>query len=315
MEPGPVGVAAVPPLPHGRTARRLTWRFLPADVRALVEEDLGARVVHAESKDSGFTPGLASVVTAANGAQLFLKAASTVAQKGFADDYRLEARRREALGDAVPAPALRWVSDDDWVVLAFEAVDGRPPLRPWRPDELARTLDLAEEIARATTVVPPGLDLAPLWEEIPRLLSGWDEVPEWPHRDEAAALARRCPDVRDADRFLHADLRDDNVLLCGDGRTLACDWNWPALGPAWLDLVLLLVSAHGEGHDAEAMLRSSELTRKVEPEEIDAWLAAYCGFMLSSRGRPVPRNSPYLRIHAAWHAEATWAWLAQRRGW
>jgi hypothetical protein len=316
MRAGPVGVAALDPVPHGHTARRLGWRSLPADVRALVEEDLGAPVVEVVSQDGGFTPGFASVLTARNGERLFVKAASSVAQKGSAGAYRVEARRREALGDAIPAPPLRWVHDGSWVVLAFEAVDAHPPVRPWRPAELARTLDLAEEVARATETIPAGLDLAPLWEDVPLLLTGWDAVPaDWPHHADAAALARACTDVAEAHRFLHADLRDDNVLLCADGRTMACDWNWPALGPAWLDLVVLLVSAHGDGHDAEALLASSGLTRGVAADEIDAWLAAYCGFMLASSAKPAPASSPYLRTHAAWYAEASWSWLAQRRGW
>jgi hypothetical protein len=316
MGPGPVGVAAVAPIPHGRTARRLTWKFLPAGVRRVVEDALGGAVVEAVSQDAGFTPGFASVLTADNGRRLFVKAAATQAQREFAAAYREEARKRLLLGDAVPAPALHWVHDEDWVVLAFEAVDARPPRRPWRPDELARALDLAEHVAAATATFPAELGLAPLWEDLPLLLDGWDTVaPDWPHRDEAAALARRLPEVAEADRFVHADLRDDNVLLCRDGRTLACDWNWPALGPAWLDLVSLLASAHGDGHDADALLAGRTLTRAVDPDEVDAWLAAYCGFMLASRTRPVPSSSPYLRAHADWYAEALWSWLAHRRGW
>jgi hypothetical protein len=316
MSSVPVGVAAVAALPHGRTAQRLTWKFLPPPVRARVEEWLGGSVVDAVSQDGGFTPGFASVLTAENGERLFVKAASAQAQREIAGGYRVEAEKRRLLGDAVPAPALRWQHDEDWVVLGFEAVDGRPPRRPWRADELTRALDLAADIAGATRRLPDGLDLVPLWEDVPALLTGWDDVPDsWPHRAPAAELARSLPQVQGADRFVHADLRDDNVLLCADGRTLACDWNWPALGPVWLDLVDLLVAAHGDGHDADGLLAGHDLTRDVAPDEVDAWLAAFCGYMLSSRAKPVPPSSPYLRQHASWYAEAAWSWLAARRGW
>jgi aminoglycoside phosphotransferase (APT) family kinase protein len=313
----PVGVAAVPPVPHGHTALRLGWRFLPPEVRALVEDRLGARVVDASSRDGGFTPGFASVLTTDDGERSFVKAASRAAQPEIAASYAEEARKLSVLGDAVPAPQLRWVHDDEaWVVLGLEAVDARQPRRPWRPAELGRALDLAEEIAAATVDVPAELGLRPLVEDVPRLLTGWDDVPpEWPHRDEAAALAARLPDLAEADRFVHCDLRDDNILLARDGRTLACDWNWPALGPAWQDTVDLLVSAHGDGIDVEPLLDERALTRAADPDDVDVWISAICGFMLSARGRPSPSSSPHLRTHTDWYAEAAWSWLARRRGW
>jgi aminoglycoside phosphotransferase (APT) family kinase protein len=313
----PVGTSAVAAVPHGHTAVRLGWKFLPTEVRRLVEARLGAPVVAATSKDSGFTPGFASVLTTETGARGFVKAASKAAQAEIAASYAEEGRKMALLGDGIPAPRLDWMHEDDaWVVLGFEAVDARQPRRPWDPVELDRALDLAEEIADATQNVPAGLHLNPLVEDIPRLVTGWDVVPEtWPHRDEAAALAAEVTALPESERFTHSDLRDDNILLTEDGRTLACDWNWPALAPAWLDLVVLLASAHGDGLDVEPFLGRRGLTRDVVPDHIDAWLAAYCGFMLSNRTRPVPSSSPHLRTHVDWYAEATWSWLAQRRGW
>ena len=47
---------------------------------------------------------------------------------------REEARKLHLLPDGIPAPRLRWLHDaDDWVVLGFEYVEGRAPLRPWVP--------------------------------------------------------------------------------------------------------------------------------------------------------------------------------------
>jgi aminoglycoside phosphotransferase (APT) family kinase protein len=312
-----VGTAAVPAVPHGHTARRLEWRFLPPEVRALVEGHLGAPVVEAVSQTSGFTPGFASVLTASDGSRGFVKAASKAAQGEIAGSYAEEARKLALLGDGIPAPRLLWAHDDEaWVVLGFEAVDARPPRRPWQPAELDRALDLAEAIADATRLIPAGLDLQPLVEDVPRLLTGWDDVPaDWPHHAEAAALAASMATLPDSDRFVHCDLRDDNILFTDDGRALACDWNWPALGPVWQDSVDLLVSAHGDGVDADALLAARVLTRDAEPDHVDAWLAAICGFMLSARSRPAPPSSPHLRTHSDWYAEAAWSWLAERRGW
>src|SRR5215211_2871092 len=102
----PVGTAAVPSVPHGQTARRLGWRVLPPEVRALVEGQLGAEVVDAESQDGGFTPGFASVLTTSDGSRAFVKAASKAAQREIAGSYAEEARKLAILGDAIPSPRL-----------------------------------------------------------------------------------------------------------------------------------------------------------------------------------------------------------------
>jgi hypothetical protein len=313
----PVGTAGAPAVPHGRTAVRLGWRFLPPEVRALVEVRLGGPVAGAASQDGGFTPGFASVLTTGAGERAFVKAASRTAQPEIAASYAEEARKLRILGDTIPAPRLDWVDElDGWVVLGFEAVVARQPRRPWRPDELDRALDLAEAIADATADVPDELGLKPLVEDVPGLVTGWSSVPdEWPHRDDAAELAARMTALSVAGRFVHCDLRDDNVLFADDGRTLACDWNWPALGPVWQDTVDLLISAHGDGLDVEPLLATRPLTRDADPDDIDTWIAAICGFMLSARARPSPTSSPHLRAHSDWYAEAAWSWLARRRGW
>ncbi len=315
----PVGASYVAPVPHGRTARRLTWTFLPPALRERIASRLGSPVVEHESQDAGFTPGFASILTGADGSQVFVKAASRVAQKPFAAAYAEEGRKMRILGTAVPAPSLLWSIDDDWVVLGYEAIASRRPARPWTESDLARAISLAQEIADATVTVPPGLRLRPVHLEQPRLLTGWESTkelnPDWPHLDEAAHLARTLPDVPDGNRFVHSDLRDDNILVCDDGRTLACDWNWPGLGPVWLDLITLLASAHGDGVPVADHIATHPLTRDVVPGHIDAWLAALCGFMLEARERPSPQSSPYLQTHAFWYAEAAWGLLAERRGW
>jgi hypothetical protein len=312
----PAGTSGVPGVPHGRTALRLEWKFLPREVRALVEDELGSPVVRAESRTSGFTPGFASILTGADGAQVFVKAASKVAQAEIAASYAEEIGKLVLLGDSIPSPELQWYSKDEaWVLLGFEAITAHPPRRPWRLGELDRALDLAEAIAASTASVPTGLDLQPLIADLPELVTGWDNVDEsWPHHREAAGLAASLADLP-ADRFVHADLRDDNILLATDGRTLACDWNWPARGAVWQDTVDLLISAHGDGLDVDPILAARELTSDVEPEHVDAWLAGVCGFMLSASQRPVPPTSPHLRTHNRWTAEAAWSWLARRRGW
>ena len=314
---GPRGVAGVEPLPHGRTASRLDWALLPPVVRRLVEERFGTTVVDAESAGAGYTPGCAAVLTGADGRRLFVKAASRKAQRAFADAYREEARKLRALPTGLPVTKLLWAHEDDlWVVLAFEHVDGTPPARPWRPDELTAALDTLERLGQSLT--PPPLVLGTFAEEFADFVDGWDHVratrPEWPHLEEAAALAAGYAAWTAGNTLVHTDARDDNFLLTSRGAVL-CDWNWPVVGAAWIDTVCLLVSASGDGLDADALLAERRLTRTVDPEAVDALLALLCGYFLARRDDPVPHSSPYLRRHQDWYAEATWAWLAGRRGW
>jgi aminoglycoside phosphotransferase (APT) family kinase protein len=313
-------LAHVEQVPHGRTARRLEWQHLPPGLRGLVERHLGSPVVEAQSQGAGYTPGLAARLIGADGSTLFVKAANRRAQRRFADAYAAEAAVVRALPPGLPMPALRWSLEDDlWVVLAFDCLEGDNPRRPWQQAQLDACLDALEVVAERLDPVPSGLRLAPATEELPGLLTGWEHVrrtrPGWPHLEDAAALARGFLDVPDRTHFVHFDARDDNFVIDPKGRAWLCDWNWPALGPPWTDTVHLLVSAFGDGLDADALLRSRPLTRSVPDDHVDTVIAGMCGFMLEARDRPAPPSSPYLRVHSNWYAEAAWGWLAQRRGW
>jgi len=319
---GPRDVAGVEQVPHGRTARRLEWALLPPTLRRRIETHLGSAVADARSAGSGYTPGLASALIGADGRRMFVKAASLKAQRPFADAYREEIRKLRALPSGLPVPRLLWSFEDDaWVVLGLEYVDGANPQRPWQPPELEACLDAIEMIAEALTPAPADLGLVALTaeEEFGAMLTGWNHVarkhPDWPHLDDAAALASRHATALAGDSLMHTDARDDNFLVTPDGRAVLCDWNWPVLGPSWADSVMLLISPAGEGLDVDTVLRRRRLTRDVDPDHVDVLLALLTGYFLEARDRPVPSSSPFVRVHQEWYAHATWAWLANRRGW
>jgi len=304
-------------LPHGRTARRLEWPLLPPVLRSMIERRIGSPVVTADSAGAGYTPGFASVLTCRDGTRHFVKAASKKAQRPFADSYREEVRKVDALPPGLPVPRLLWSHEDDlWVVLELEYVEGTNPVRPWSPTDLDACLDSLEVLAEGLT--PPPMLLQTFAEEFADCLPAWDHVrrvsPDLPHLEDAAALASGFAEATTGQTLVHTDARDDNFLLA-DGRALLCDWNWPVVGAAWVDTVLLLISAHGDGLDADAILENRPLTRDVDPDSIDSVLALITGFFLERRDQPVPNSSPYLRVHQSWYAEATWSWLAARRGW
>lgn len=315
-EDGAVSAAAVPlptRIPHGRTARRLEWPFLPPHIRGMVERRVGSPVVDAESRTAGFTPGFASVLTCADGSRHFVKAASTKAQRAFADAYREEARKLALLPEGTPAPRLRWLHDaDDWVVLGFEYVDGRAPQRPWVREELAAASQMAVDVASLLTPAPEGIDRAV--DEFAGWPALWDAI-DHPRAAQCRALAERYADVVDGETLVHTDVRDDNLLVRADGSVVMCDWNWPVVGAAWLDSLLLLIGPRGDGLDVEAHIADHPLLAGVDPEHVDVALALVLGYFETSAAHPVPPTSPYLRAAQAWQRDVLHDWLAERRGW
>ncbi len=302
-------------IPHGRTARRLEWQHLPPHLRAFVERRVGSPVVKADSQGSGFTPAFASVLTCADGSRHFVKAASVKAQRNFAASYRQEAVTAGVLPDEVAAPKLAWVRDDgEWVVLGYPHHPHATPLRPWRDEELALTLQSLAAIATQLTPAP-GWGLPTLAEEIGGFAHAWgDHVlrrhPDLPHGDLAAAAAARVENLR-GDTVVHCDARDDNILLTASG-ALLCDWTWVAVGPAWFDSLCLLVGAHGDGHDTETLLAELPVFAAAAPADITTALALVTGWFWQAGDAPTPTFSPHVREAQAWLGQAGWDWLSQR---
>jgi aminoglycoside phosphotransferase (APT) family kinase protein len=315
-------------IPHGQTARRLEWQHLPPNIRSLVEQRCGSPVVDATSQGAGFTPGFASVLACADGSRHFVKAASVRAQRMFAEAYREEARKLRALPAAAPAPRLEWWHDaddpaGDWVVLGLEYVESRQPDRPWREDDLARCVDMLEQLEAALTPPPAGLDLDDFATEFAAFPSYWDRLrdptPDLPglreHLDDAAVLASAFEEVTAGSTLVHTDVRDDNLLLADDGRVLLCDWNFPVVGAPWLDTLILLIGPRGDGLDVDRVLSTAPLTRDVPAEAVDIVIALVTGYFLMSAAQPAPPTSPYLRDAQRWQGEVCWQWLCERRGW
>jgi hypothetical protein len=275
------------------------------------------------SQGSGFTPGFASRLLLDDGRHAFVKAADANQQPDFALSYREEVRKLSALPAMVPAPRLRWHLDGDWVILGFDDVAGGPPRRPWEPGELSRVCDALVTTAFALTPPPADLVLSNLQSFVQPELVRWERVRARgladpaiaAHLDEASRLACHSLDASSGNTMVHTDLRDDNILIGDDGQVWIVDWNWPVVGAAWFDLVTLLISAHGDGIDADVLLARSPLTGDVDGEAIDAMLALLYGYFVTASLDPIVDSSPYLRQHQDWYARATGRWLATRRGW
>ena len=131
------------------------------------------------SHSAGFSPGLASRLRTADGADVFVKAVSGVATPHSVDIHRREARIAAALPADVAAPRLRWSFDDgDWVVLAFDFVAGHTPELPWRSDDLDRVLAAMVELAGSLTPSPIATETAE--EVFGDALRQWRTFPDDP---------------------------------------------------------------------------------------------------------------------------------------
>ena len=320
-----VSDASTPSFPQA-SGRRMQWAEMPASVRSAIEDRLGSRAVSARSQAGGFSPGVAARLELADGARVFVKAVCGRPNPDSPGIHRREARVAAALPAHVPAPALLWSSDDgDWVVLAFDDVDGRQPELPWRADELQRVLAALHALADGLTPSPVSLEPASEW--LARMFGGWRRIADdaadsagipatvRARLEDLVELESRWPESVGGDTLVHLDVRADNLLLTPE-RVLLVDWPWAAVGAPWLDLVAMLPSvAMQGGPDPDHLWRAHPLGRQVDDDRVDAFIAALAGLFVRAALLPPAPGIPTLRAFQHGQGEQALAWLARRRGW
>lgn len=330
---GPVPPISLPPVPYDATAVRPDWSALPVGLRAAIGARLGGPPVAVRVAGAGFTRGFAAVLASADGARVFLKAASLTEQRHLVDWYAHEAAILARLPAGLPVPRPRWALDAaGWYALCLDAVDGRTPRLPWDPAELDATLAAYAEVAAALADPPAELvalglpHLAELarddilwWGEVAAGREPRPELPPWAQDrlPELVTLESRLPvyagDARAG--LLHCDLRVDNVLIDPGGRAWICDWNWLSHGPAWFDLASLLITGYASGLDADSAFATHPAAAGAPPDALDVTLAALSGYFLTSAAAGPSTASPHIRAHQRWSGEQALGWLAARRGW
>ncbi|MFR9777292.1 phosphotransferase family protein [Micromonospora sp. MS34] len=320
---------SVPPVPYDATAVRSGWAALPAGLRGGIAARLGAPPVAVRVAGGGFTRGFAAVLTAPDGDRIFVKAAALDGQRHLADWYFHEARILARLPAGLPVPRPRWaLTEAGWYAVALTAVDGRTPALPWDPAELDAVLAGYAEVAAALADPPAELvalglprltDLARddilWWGEVAAGREPTPELPAWAPLPELAALESRLPRYADTGGLAHGDLRVDNVLLDADGRPWFCDWTWLCHGPAWFDLVSLLITGYASGLDADAAFAGHPAAAGAPADALDVTLAALSGYLLTGAAAGASTASPHLRAHQRWSGEQALGWLATRQSW
>ncbi|WP_186404965.1 phosphotransferase [[Actinomadura] parvosata] len=304
---------------------RTPWAALPAVLRREAEARLGAVVREFEERQGGFSGGVPGVVTLSTGEQAFIKAV-----RGDAPDHRTEARVVAALPRAVPAPRLRFACERaGWLLLCFDVAPGALPHEPWRPGELSAALAALTVCARELTPSPVGglptvagrlAGRCEIWRELER--DGAqdavtvDGVGAWEreHLPRLASVEATWSGLVTGDTLLHFDLRYDNLPIAPDGTAQVIDWGRACTGPAWADLVCLLLLSDLGGLDPEEIFSRHPLGTAAEPERVDAFLVALAGYWTRTAALPGPAHAPHLRARRERSRRATIGWLRRRWG-
>lgn len=281
-------------------------------------------VVHTVTQPGGFSPGLAVRVAGGGGRRAFVKAIS----KRYPESlpfYRKEASVAARLPPLVATPAFQFCAEyDDWIVLAFDDVDGRMPALPWRREEVELILEAITRLAEVGDPCPlAGIEP---WGGDPGGWPGWRLVPGSPIVDRLAPPARRrlvelveleamYPAATHGEALVHADLRVDNILITAEGVRFV-DWACAARGGAWVDVMHFCLNAAVHGlDDPNGVFRHHPLTAGVAPEALRSILAAVAGRMVYLSSQPAVAGLPALRDFQALVATAAWRWLSRVSRW
>ena len=309
---------------------RVPFGSLPEDLRTEIDARCGSPVVAADSQPGGFSPGVAARLRLDDGGRIFVKAVHPAANAQAPDLHRREGRVVAAMPADTLVPRLRWTIDrgpDDWVVLAFEDIDGRQPVVPWRTDELDRVMKAVERLATQLTPSPIAadwlgeagslvLDSGRGWSDAAAEPATIDRLDPWTRRHLRTLLTLEA-DIESAARgrtLLHQDLRADNVLLTDDA-VMVVDWPHARIGAAWVDLLWFAPSVAMQGGPApEVLLRQFGPAAGADPDAIDVVIAAIAGFFTLGSLLPDPPGLPTLRAFQAAQGSIARSWLGQRRG-
>ncbi|MCL3860481.1 aminoglycoside phosphotransferase family protein [Actinotalea sp. K2] len=314
--------------PHAFGGSRLGWADLPRAVRARIADIAGAEVISETGATNGFSPGYAAVLELGDGTRVFVKAVSPEQNPDSPNLARSEIRVAERLPDGVPAPRLLWSDDDGaWVLLGFEAVEGRSPERPWRGQDLDRVLEALVDLAEAGSPSPPGLRA--LSRTLSDSFAGWRRLADAPadleravaavgehggwmleHLDDLVTWAEGGALAAAGDTLVHGDLRGDNVLL-GPRHVWLIDWPHACgHGVAWYDLLAMLPSvAMQGGGDPHEIFWKHPNAHGADRESVRAVLAGVTSFFVHGSVQPPPQGIPNLRTFQLAQGMAALDWL------
>lgn len=281
------------------------WESLPASVRDEIQQRLGP-VDSCMGVDGGLNNDIALIITESDGHRAFLKGVHGVTRRMRM--LRNEIRSHD-LAPGIAPPVLFGADVDDWLIVGFEHVAGRPAnFAPGSPD-----LPLVAETVEKIAALPAsGLRSirdrwsvdwwAKLADEYPTAIAGWDMTEVFPWSSAA-------PELADGDRLAHTDLHPDQFVIGNIGNTgvHVIDWGFPAAAAPWMDaayMVLRLVDAGSTPADAEAWAWSLSCCAGLNDAALTAFAVYVAGmwtYWAVTDDRPGKQHRARLaRRYASW---------------
>lgn len=297
---------------------------LPIGVSLWLRDQFEVEVLNFVSVPGGYASGLAGLFTV-SGNVFFMKAIP--ADSPAAADYVIESRVACALASIAPTPRLLNSGlIAGWSVLVFDAVRGRMPDEPWRSDELQAVVRLFGELSLVLTPSPV-LDLPTVVERMRGRCVTWTQLEstgsygevslvdltDWEiaHLSRLAHLERSWEDLVQGETLLHFDLRHDNLKVDARGRICVLDWGRACIGPAWVDIICLLLESDSGSTDLETLFHQSAGAATADPLAVDAFLTVLASYWRHAVtfADGVPDD---LKRRRKFSLDSTLLWLQQR---
>ncbi len=320
--------AKTPPPDQGE---RLHWADMPRRVRDEIERRLGGAVVAAITQPTGFSPGVAAVLTTVSGRRFFVKGVGPEPNAVTPEIHRREINVMTHMPDGVPVPRLLSSYDEGpggWVALVFEYIEGQHPAQPWRTDEIEHVIAAIEVLNSALTPSPlPPEKIGKAGDKFATAINGWRKIRDdsssdvaqldiWSRRniDALAAIEDTVGDALHGDTMLHVDIRADNILIT-PGRVWFVDWPHASIGPKWLDVVAFAPSVTMQGGPPpDEVISRHSACRTADNDAITATVVALAGYFTRQAIQPPPPGLPTLRAFQDAQGIVARKWVAQRTG-
>lgn len=301
---------------------RVAYDDASSGVRAWVESQLGAPVVHVTPRTGGMSPAVAASVRGANGARAFVKAVSASINPETPNHFRHEI---EVLSRLAPAPyradLLGTYDDGDWVALLLEDIEGDHP--HWEEDDhRVRVLEAVQAQTRELTPAPDVGVTATAVSAFDKYLAAFEApterelgaLPDWV-RQEVTGVREILLNTRSGlvgNTFCHWDIRHDNILMRRDtGQPVLLDWGMSRLGPLWGDTMCLGLE-WVETPLFDEMIASLNLQPTAE-RDVTGFLTGLGCYSAMMSTQPAPMGLPHLPRFRAELARRTLEGAQRRR--